>query len=333
MEEVLVLGAGLSGLRTALSFRMKGAQVKIIDLNGVHEFTPGTVEILRERVKRSKLEENIEEVIRGTGIELCVEKVEDIRPEKFEVVTSRTIHEYDKLVVALGSEINRKGFDISDAEHVYSLSGASDLRDRLEKGSQVAIIGAGYVGLEVMGELSEMDLDITLIDSNSRPVTHINNAVSEIALKYMDRKDVEFKGERELENISGTELKFKDAENLEPDILVWCNGVRPSRAVRESFELGEKGIPVDSSPKKMCHSFPALNYENIFVTGDCANIYWRINKHDSISMGKTAIYNAGGKGYESRIFRYLKDIIRHKYFISLKLKIRILRLKNSLDLI
>jgi len=37
-----------------------------------------------------------------------------------------------------------------------------------------------------------------------------------------------------------------------------------------------------------------------------------------ISMGNTAILSVGGKAVQNRFFRYLKDIVRIRYFFQLK---------------
>lgn len=321
MAEFLVLGGGLAGLRAALEFRLRGEEVKLIDSSQKHEFKPGTIEILRGRVDRDKLEKDIEKSLRGTGIDFCNEKVERINPEKSKVETSKNTYSYDKLVVALGSEARRNGYGISSFNHVYTISAAAQLRDSVKKNSHIAVLGGGYVGLEVAGEFAETENDVTFITSGEKPIPHTNQRAADLAVEYLERKNVRLKSEKELESVSHKKLNLKNGETVEPDIVVWCRGRKTPEVVGDDFGLDDKtkGIEVKSDSEK-CSSYPAKNYEDIYVAGDCANTYWKINSQDSISIGKTAIFFTGELAFRSRIFRYLKDVIRRKHFLYLKTK-------------
>ncbi|MFB6191579.1 MAG: FAD-dependent oxidoreductase, partial [Candidatus Nanohaloarchaea archaeon] len=68
-EKVVVLGAGFAGLRAALELDGKGYEVTLVDLRKEHEYTPGVIDALRGRVPDGKLKLDIEDFLRGTGVE------------------------------------------------------------------------------------------------------------------------------------------------------------------------------------------------------------------------------------------------------------------------
>lgn len=307
MAKTLVLGGGLAGLNAALSARMKGNEVLLLDRDKFHEFVPGNVQLLGRRINEDELKIDIKKFLKGTGIVFNEETVERIKPEKSEVITNDNVYEYDRLIVALGSEIDEQGFDFSNVEDVYSISNTLHLREKIEESSKITVIGAGYVGLEVAGELADMGLDVTVVSKSEKPISHTNESASQIALRLMDEKNINFKKNKVISDISETKIGFKDGESFETDIMVWCAGLKASEAVRKSFNQNDE-------PK---FESSASKYDDLKFIGH-VKPNWRINSQDAITVGDTAIFFTRDKAYESRKFRLIEDLVRYKYFKKLK---------------
>lgn len=330
-SEVLVLGGGVKGLYAALEFQLKGKEVTVIDSNIEHEFVPGSIEIIRDRVDTDKLELNLKDFLKKTGIKFCLETVESIDHKNRKVSTDKGTHNYDNLVVALGSEMKDFSLNISDLKHVYDLSTVEEIRDKLDKADHVAVVGAGYVGVETMGEIAETNTDVTLISNRDVPMSYTNETVQNLILEYMDSKEVNFIRNKELESVSLNKIEFTDGDSINTDIVIWCRGKRTKSIVKNSFDIYDEGFEVLKDTEiSLC--FPVTDYDNLYASGDCANIESRINKNDSISLGNTAIVNLGNNSIKSKAFRYYKDIVRYKHFFHLRAKRFRIVMRNRLHI-
>lgn len=338
-EEVLVLGAGFAGLNSALRLSRKGFDVKVLDTSDRHEFTPGVINVFRDRVPGEDLVRGVEEVLEGTGIEFVEEEVTGVDPGEGVVETGSGGYRYDHLVVALGSEPRTLGMDLSGAVAPYSLEAARKLDDELEAAESALVVGSGYVGIEVSTELEEKGLDVTVVDMSTRPMPNSNEKSSRLALEYLNDTGIDFKGGREVVEVSATGVETDSGRSMEADTVIWAGGVRASEVVRDSFGCGVPGIEVGED---LSHP----DYENVFAAGDCADTGALNTAHNAIrqseviasnvgkqggrksfsegttplvvSLGVTGIFIYGGRAYRSRFFRRLKDLIRRRYWLQLE---------------
>jgi NADH dehydrogenase FAD-containing subunit len=131
--------------------------------------------------------------------------------------------------------------------------------------------------------------------------------------------------------------------------VIWAGGIQASKLVQNYFDAGYSGIPVNPG-------LSSEKYPNVFAVGDNADAGFldvaqnaeeqsevlarNVAKSDNetldeysegmlpliISLGDTAILSVGDKAIKSRLFRYLKDIVRVRYYFNLrkrKLKLRL----------
>ncbi len=340
-DKVVVLGAGFGGLNTAIRIARRGHEVKIIDSSRYHEFTPGLIDVYRDRVSEDRLKLDIESFLQGISVEFSREHVDGIYPERNVVETGGRRHEYDQLVLALGSEPHPHGVDIRDAGIPYSLERTKAIVEDLEEGDSVAVVGGGYVGVEIATELGCRGIDVSVVERSTRPLPDSNERSSKLALDYLNRKEINFRGGKEVVGVSGREVSFQDGTTMEADTVLWAAGIRTPKVVRESFGVGEKGIPVNAG-------LASEEYPNVFAVGDCAkngcaktarnamreaatvaeNIdrsedqeLARFNKKTYpvvISLGDTGIFTKGEFAYRHPLVRRLKDIIRMRYWYLLR---------------
>ena len=73
---------------------------------------------------------------------------------------------FDKLLVATGSEPRRLPF----GEPLRTLDDAHALRSRLRPGARLAIVGAGFIGMEVAASARALGADVVLIDVIREPL-------------------------------------------------------------------------------------------------------------------------------------------------------------------
>lgn len=352
MEKVHVLGAGFAGLNAALELASHGFEVELVDRGSQHIYIPGLINLCRDRVGESSLRLDLEDFLEGTGIEFVRSEVERIEPENGIVELEEGRLEYENLVVALGSEARSFGIDLSDAFVPYGIEGARNLSEELDGAEQVSVIGSGYVGVEYAGEIAERDVDVKLIDASTRPMPNSPEKASHEALEYFETVGIDFLGGRRATRIEEGTVVTEDGDKVESDIAVWSGGIQAPELIQESFECGPEGIDVNSG---LC----STEYRNVFALGDSANsgalktahnameqaetVAENISRQEGelqsyddgtdplvVSLGDQAMFLYGDFVLKNRFLRYLKDLVRYRYWFVLKRKKAVLRLRNIL---
>ena len=172
MARILVLGAGFAGLWAAVGAARKLDEIRV---------APGEVEILvvdrnpyhNVRVRNYEIDLGnvaipLGEVLDPIGVKHLVAQVEsiDIAKQQVTIATSsdRELLAYDRLVLALGSELARpdipgladNGFDVdtySAAARLNAHLSALGTKPASPGRSTVIVVGAGFTGIEVATEL------------------------------------------------------------------------------------------------------------------------------------------------------------------------------------
>lgn len=157
--------------------------------------------------------------------------------------------------------------DIPGAELGITSDGFFELTKMPEK---VAVVGAGYIAVELAGVLHALGADVSLIirrenflrDFDEILYSTLTQAMLDSGLKIINNTDLaELKSKD-----SGINIKTKDNRDLgEFDTVVWAIGRRPLSAELEpqnaGITVGEDGyIPTDE--------WQATNIDNIFAIGD-----------------------------------------------------------------
>jgi len=338
MAKVLVLGAGFAGVNFCLEMVGTEHDVRLLDMQSFHEYTPGIIELFNDRHSEEDLRIDINQLFEDTNIEFSRERVEKIRSDSNFVETNAGSHEYEYLVVALGSEPRTYGTDISEAYTPYSIEEVKKIKDELEDAEKAVIVGSGYVGVEVAGEIRN-EVDLTIIDGETRPMPRSSKKASHIALDYMNSNDISFVGGKRVKEVKENKVVTSDGSSFESDLTIWTGGIKAPQTVQDSMECGPKGVDVDSTLR-------SSRFPEVFVIGDCVegslatahnaikqakiaayNLDRKKSKmkeyHDSdypliVSMGKTGMMVYGRRAHSNRLLRRSKDIVFRGYKASLK---------------
>jgi len=199
---------------------------------------------------------------------------------------------YDRLVIATGARAVLPPIPGADLEGVFELrflTDADEVRAYMEARSpkRAAVVGGGYIGLEVAENLCRLGMEVSLIEGEDRVALAYGPEVAERVeerLKengvsvYTGAKVEEFKGEGCVRG-----LRYGGGD-LEADLVVVGVGIEPSVELAEEagVELGETGaIRVDRHMR--------TNLADVWAAGDCVETVNLVSgKQAWVPLGDTA---------------------------------------------
>jgi 3-phenylpropionate/trans-cinnamate dioxygenase ferredoxin reductase subunit len=181
---------------------------------------------------------------------------------------------YDKLILATGGEARRLPVPGGDAPRVHYLRTLDEslaIRTALGPGRRLAVVGGGWIGLEVAATARKSGAAVTVLEALDRVCARaMPPSVSEFLRSLHERNGVTVRtgcGVKAIEDRAehGLRLALGDGSTLDADAVVVGIGLVPQTGLaREAgLEVGD-GILVD----ERCRTADP----DILVAGDCANM-------------------------------------------------------------
>ncbi len=198
---------------------------------------------------------------------------------------------YDKLVIATGATPIKPDIDGIESENIFYLrnvKSADRIVDFISKNSpkKAVVVGAGYIGLELLENLCHLGIEVTVIEKADRVMSKMDKDMSVYIENYLEKKGIQvILGEavEKIEN-NGKLLRTSSGKEFETDMTVFCIGVKPNTVLANDtgIDMGENGaIIVD---KKM-----ETSISDIYAVGDCAMAYSVLNGDELyVPLGSTA---------------------------------------------
>ena len=286
-ERVVVAGGGMSGLAAAEELEKQGFEVYVIDEDSEHVYRPSLPSIINGK-DLEKIRFDTEKILENSEINLIEETIESFDTEGKTVETSEDSYSYDYLVVGLGGEIRDSDFSLTLTGDFYTLESAKNTSNALEGVDSAVIIGSGYVGVEAALRMDSRDIDVTLVDSSTRPLSEEDPKVSEKVLEILNKREISFMAGKKVDSAHDYGVEFKDGKDKESDIVIWCGGIQASKVVQENFKTGTEGLKVNKG-------LSAVNFESVYAIGKSADTEGGSRALEAIKQGRLAAKNISKK--------------------------------------
>ena len=304
---ILILGGGFGGVYTALHLqrlfrRDAGVQITLLDRDNYFLMTPLLFEagsgVLEPRHAVTPVRTLLD---KAKFVEAEVERID---------LEQRIVHArhspaskvyalpYDHLVFALGGVTNKKlipGSEnaftfktLADAiflrNHIIDLFEQADVETdpaRKERLLRFVIIGAGLVGVELTGELTEFTRNLTrtyrnidekelkfhLLEAGAKIMPEMERELADYAVKVFQKRGVDVRTNTPAKQIEPGKVRLPDESTLRSHTIILVAGVTPSPTLVD--------VPMPKDKKGRLIVEPTMRSKErpeIWAVGDCAHI-------------------------------------------------------------
>jgi NADPH-dependent 2,4-dienoyl-CoA reductase/sulfur reductase-like enzyme/nitrite reductase/ring-hydroxylating ferredoxin subunit len=191
-----------------------------------------------------------------------------IHPSDRQVVlrSGRTLN-YGALLLAPGAEPRSLSIEGAELPHVYRLRSLADSKAIIAKAQQVrscAVIGSGFIGLEVAASLRSRGLQVSVIGRDAVPLGNVlGEEVGRFIQQLHEQHGVHFFMHSTPRAIREDRVEIGDGQFVEADLVVMGVGVSPRTSLAEAAGIRvDNGVVVNET---MHTSAP-----HIFAAGDLA---------------------------------------------------------------
>lgn len=305
MTRLLVIGGSDAGISAGLRARELDPAVTPLlvvadeypnfSICGIPYHVSGDVPDWRSLAHRSR------EELEAAGLELKLNtRATAIDPQR-RTVTVHSGHGveelgYDQLVIGTGAVPVRPPIDgldfLGPDEGVYVLHTMDDtfaLTAGIARDAKSAVVvGAGYIGLEMVEALSKRGIDVTLVEQLPQVLSTVDVELGSLVADELRAHKVDIRTGTMVHRVEraddGLRVLGSDGFDHRAELVLVVVGVRPDTELARTagVELGVRGaIAVDRGMR--------TNVDGIFAAGDCVHTYHRLLDADTyLPLGTTA---------------------------------------------
>jgi NADPH-dependent 2,4-dienoyl-CoA reductase/sulfur reductase-like enzyme/rhodanese-related sulfurtransferase len=173
---------------------------------------------------------------------------------------------YDKLVIATGARPRK--LDVPGIERALWLRNVTDadaVKEALKNSEHksVAILGAGFVGIEIAENMRHMDIPVTIIQRGNSILSQFDPEMVQPLQAKLEKHGVKILLNTEADHITKDKVILKDGTQIDAGVVFTAAGVDPDNALAKAagLKIGTTGgLWVDEQQR--------TSDANIFAAGD-----------------------------------------------------------------
>lgn len=236
--------------------------------------------------------------------------------------SGETLHG-SRILLATGARARTlpiQGLGMKGILTLRTVEDSEKIREEAPGASQVALVGAGFVGMELAATLKKLDVDSVVIDVADRVWSTVFPVpISRFLQRYFEERGVRFLLGRDVTALEGGErverVRLADGDEVAADLVVVGVGIQPNEQLaREAGLAVQDGVIVDS----YCETTAG----HVYAAGDVARypdpVFGGLVRTDhwdhARAQGKAAGRNMAG---EREPFDHLSYFFTHVFDLSI----------------
>ena len=293
---VVIIGAVAAGMSAAAKLKRSKPEYDVVVYEktdvvsfgacGLPYFVGGFFDDPKNMIARAP------EKFRESGIDLNIfnEVISvDTENKKLKVKNVNTgetfIDSYDKLMIATGASSiipPIKNVKLENVSTLKSLDDGVKVKELMNKDEikKVAIIGAGFIGLEAVEAAKKLGKEVVVFQLEDRILPQVfDKEITDILESEIRKHEVDLRLEEIVSELVGETKVEKVVTNkgeYEADLVIIATGVRPNTAF-----LKDTGMDMLPNGAIIIDEFGRTSIEDIYAAGDCATIQNIVTGQDS----------------------------------------------------
>jgi len=275
IENIVVVGASLAGLRCIEALRREGFDGRITALSAEPHMPYDRPPLSKQFLKgewgpdRIRLQRQGDEDLRVDWRLGCRAEAL-LAEEKCVVIEGGERIAYDGLVIATGSRPRRLpfGHQLAGVHTLRSLDDANALREDLARAARLVVIGGGFIGMEVAASARELEIEVTVVEPLEAPLLRgIGPELGRYMAERHREKGVDVRCGVGVAGIEGNArveaVELTDGTKLKADVVLVGIGIEPV-----CDWLNGSGLEIDDGI--VCDARGATQLSGVVAVGDVA---------------------------------------------------------------
>jgi 3-phenylpropionate/trans-cinnamate dioxygenase ferredoxin reductase component len=309
-QTMVIVGASLAGARAAQTLRDEGFSGPVI-LIGEEDETPYerpplSKDYLMGKHGREKLYVQPREWYGEHDVDLRLgTRVTELDPAAHEIVLSGGERiGYSRLLLATGSSPRRlplPGADLGGVLYLRNVGDSDLMKDAFANAERVAVIGAGWIGLETAAAARLAGAEVTVLEMADLPLLRVlGREVAEVFARLHEQNGVDLRFGVQVAEITPSSqgsaggVRLADGTQIDADVVIVGIGITPNVQLASAAGLTvDNGVVAD---ERLRTSDP-----HVFAAGDVANAFhplfgkhirvehWANARHQPVAAAKAML--------------------------------------------
>lgn len=220
----------------------------------------------------------------------------DLDSKKLKVRNLKTNEEFedtfDKLIITTGSwpiVPNIEGINLENIVLSKNYAHSNAIIEKTRSVKNIVVVGAGYIGVELVEAFEMNGKNVTLIDSLDRILNkYLDKEYTDIAEKALTDNGIKLELGQTVKRFEGIDGKISkvvtDKGEYEADLVIWCVGFRPNT------DMFKGKLDMLSNGAIIVNEYMKTSKDDVYAAGDsCAVIYNPTGKHEYIPLATNAV--------------------------------------------
>jgi len=302
-KKILILGGGYGGVKAAKilekHFRKDlNVDITLVDMRPFHTLMTELHEVAGWRADPESVQVSYKKIFGTKRITIVLDKIQKVDFEAKKAFGTTGNYSFDYIVVGVGAEpeffgipgIQANSFTLwsfedamkirNHVEHMY-LEASKELDpDKRKKMLTFVVAGAGFTGIELVGELLEYrdvmcrklyiepkEVRVVNIEALPSILPILEEPLRVKAEKYLAKKNCEVHLGTAIIGAEPGKILLKDGSAFETDTFIWTCGVKGSNFA------GSLALPMGKRNRIECDDgMRSTKYPNVYVVGDNAGL-------------------------------------------------------------
>ncbi|MBC7844985.1 MAG: CoA-disulfide reductase [Flavobacterium sp.] len=187
---------------------------------------------------------------------------------------------YDKLLLSPGAEPFRPNIPGINSDKIMTLRNVADMDRIIAKTKDlknIAVVGGGFIGLEVAENLVEKGLNVTVVELGNQVMAPVDYEFAKMVQHHAAAKNLNILVNTGVEAFEEKgkeiELKLNTGESLVADAVIFAIGVKPENALAKAA-----GLNLGVTGGIVVNDFMQTSNSDIYAVGDAIEVSHFINK-------------------------------------------------------